>query len=246
MRQLLPTDAEVDPVEAYLAAHRPRPSGRPWLTVGMVASLDGATAVDDTSGALGGDADRDVFRAVRAVADVVLVAAGTVRAEGYGPVRRSAEVMQARARAGRRAEPARLAIVTSSLDLDVDAPFFTDGPPPIVFTVADADPERRARLAGVAELRNAGEGRVDLDEALRLLADDADVVVCEGGPSLNGALVDADLVDEWCLTIAPVVAGGDSRRLVHGASAATVPRPATLESLLVADHTLCGRWVRDR
>lgn len=244
MRQLHPSVADVDPVVAYLGAPRPAPADRPWVAVGMVASLDGATAVDGRSGALGGPADRVVFRAVRGIADVILVAAGTVRSEGYGPVRRSDEVRTARVAAGRSPDAPRLAVVTASLDLDAER-LAGDGTPPVVFTTDDADPERRARVAEHAEVRSMGSGRVDLVAALASLrADGTEVVVCEGGPTLNGALVDADLVDEWCVSLAPVIAGGSSARLVDGA--APVPdRPGLeLASLLEADGVLFGRWIR--
>ena len=213
--------------------------GRPWVTVGMVASLDGATAVDGTSGALGGPADKAVFRAVRAIADVILVAAGTVRAERYRPVTLSDDVQAARVAVGRDAGPPRLAIVTASLDLDLEAPLFTDGHRPLVLTTADADPDRVARVSDCAEVRHFGTGRVDLGAALGSLADDGvGVVVAEGGPTLNGALVAAGLVDEWCLTISPTVAGGDSSRIVAGAPAhATSTR---LVSLLMEDDLLFG------
>lgn len=246
VRQLLPAPDDVDPVTAYLAADRPAPPDRPWVAVGMIESLDGATALDGRSGGLGGPADKAVFRAVRAVADVILVAAGTARAETYGPVRLPAEVQDARAAAGRGHRPPRLAVVSASLDLDPASRLFvTDHPAlrPLVLTTTDADPAKRTRLEAVAEVRAAGHGRVDLAEALAgLRADGADVVVCEGGPSLNGALVEADLVDEWCVSIAPVVAGGSSRRIVHGAPAG--PADVALESLLEADGLLFGRWVR--
>jgi len=246
MRQLVPEPGDVDPVAAYLAAPRPAPAGRPWVVVGMVSSLDGATAVDGRSGALGGDADRQVFRAVRAIADVVLVAAGTVRAEGYGPVRLADQVVAARTVAGRPAAPPRLAVVSASLDVDLtraaEAPV-----QPLVLTTIDADAGRRAALEALAEVRTHGEGQVDLRAALAgLCADGAGVVVCEGGPSLNAALVAADLVDEWCLTLAPTIAGGDSRRVVHGAPGLEHLQDLELVSLLEQDGVLLGRWIRRR
>ena len=79
MRQLLPESAEVDPVAAHATAARPSPGHRPWVALNMVASVDGATAIDGVSGGLGGSGDTEVFRALRAIADVILVAAGTVR-----------------------------------------------------------------------------------------------------------------------------------------------------------------------
>lgn len=245
MRQLLPTPDDVDPVATYLAADRPRPDGRPWVAVGMIGSLDGATAVDGRSGGLGGEADKAVFRAVRGIADVILVAAGTVRAEGYRPVRLSEEVRSARTAAGRSPEAPRLAIVTGSLDLDLDGPLFADDAvPPLVFTTEDADDDLVEAAQAVTEVRRFGSGdRVDLAAALGSLgADGIDVVVCEGGPTLNGALAEAGLIDELCMSIAPVVAGGDSKRIVAGAGPVDIG--LELASLLVEDDLLFGRWTR--
>lgn len=248
MRQLLPpptgsSSSPVDPVRLYLGADRPRPADRPWIAVGMVASLDGATAVDGTSGALGGDADKAVFRAVRAIADFIVVGAGTLRTENYGPVRYSDEVRVARREAGRDPEPPRLAVVTSSLDLDLDSDLFRSERPPLVFTTVDADDERVEAVAAVTDVHRAGEGRVDLTSAAQVLgAQGAEVVVSEGGPSLNGALADAGLIDEVCLSLAPQLAGGDSARIVAGAEA--VDETYRLDSLLEADDVLFARWVR--
>lgn len=244
MRQVLPHAAEVDPLEAYLAAPRPSPPGRPWVVVGMVSSLDGATAVAGRSGSLGGWADREVFRAVRAIADVILVAAGTVRAEGYTPVRLSDAARAARVAAGRSPEPPRLAVVTTSLELDA-VRLAGDGPRPLVLTTEDADPQRRARLEAHAEVRALGRGTVDLAAAMASLRDDgAGVVVCEGGPTLNAGLVEADLVDEWCITLAPAVVGGPSHRVVHGAHDVANRDELALAQLLEADGVLFGRWLR--
>lgn len=247
MRQLLPSVAEVDPVEAYLAAPRPAPAGRPWVTLSMVASLDGATAVGGRSGPLGGAPDREVFRAVRAVADVVLVAAGTARVESYGPVRLSDEAVRARTAAGRSVGPPRLAVVSASLDLDLARA--ADGPVrPLVLTTQDADPARRVALEELVEVRAHGTGRVDVAAALAgLRADGVGVVVCEGGPTLNAALVAHDLVDEWCATLAPTIVGGDSHRMVSGAPQQDGGGHALeLVSLLEADGVLLGRWLRRR
>jgi hypothetical protein len=65
----------------YAADDRPRPDGRPWVVVGMITSADGAATVEGTSGDLGNPTDRRVLRAVRGVADTILVGASTVRAE---------------------------------------------------------------------------------------------------------------------------------------------------------------------
>jgi len=52
----------------------------------MIASIDGVTAVAGLSGGLGGPADQALFAVLRSQADIVLVAAGTVRGEHYGPL----------------------------------------------------------------------------------------------------------------------------------------------------------------
>lgn len=244
MRQLLPEPGDVDPLTTYLAVRRPAPPGRPWVTVGMISTLDGGTAADGRSGALGGPADQAVLTAVRGIADAVLVGAGTVVAEDYGPLRHRQEVRDARLAAGRRDAPPRLVIVSGRLNLDPSSRLFADAPvPPLVCTTTNADPDRVAALRDVAEILVAGDDHVDLDAVLRRLRDDGvAVVVAEGGPTLNGALVEQDLVDEWCCTIAPVIVGGDSSRIVHGAPAAMID--LDVSSLLSEDGLLFGRWVR--
>jgi len=198
VRQLLPVVADVvDPAVVY--ADLPAVSGRPGLRLNMIASLDGAATVDGLSGGLGGPADHRVFAALRDLADVVLVAAGTVRAERYGPSK------------------VPLAIVTRSCALDLDAPLFTKGARAIVLTVATAPPKAVAAAREVADVLVAGEQAVDLRVALQLLgAAGYRSVLAEGGPSLNAQLAAADLIDELCLTIAPCLVGGDSRRILAG------------------------------
>ncbi|MDE0805057.1 MAG: pyrimidine reductase family protein [Acidimicrobiales bacterium] len=244
MRQLLPDAGDVDPLASYLAADRPMPTGRPWVTVGMISSLDGATATNGRSGALGGPADRAILTAVRGIADAVLVGAGTVVAEDYGPLRHRDEVRDERRVAGRSDAQPRLVIVSGRLNLDPSSRSFSDAPVrPLVCTTTKATADRVAALDKVAEVLVAGDEHVDLDLVLaRLRADGVDVVVAEGGPTLNGALVDRDLVDEWCCTIAPVVAGGESRRIVSGAPSVRVE--LELQSLLSEDGLLFGRWTR--
>ena len=141
----------------------PRRSGRrrrvgPWLLVNMVSSLDGAIAVDGRVGGLAGPADKEMFTALRAVADVVMAGAGTVRAEGYGPPRPSEATRAARLARG-QAEVPHLAIVSRSLYLDLTTPLFTEAKtPPIVITCAASDEERRRPLAEVADVIVGGRG----------------------------------------------------------------------------------------
>jgi riboflavin-specific deaminase-like protein len=241
---LLPEPAaEVDLDRAYAAAARPRPPDRPWVLVNMVTTADGGTAVDGRSGPLGGAPDRRVFPHVRAVADVVLAAAGTVRAETYGPPKLTEELRAQRAERGQNEVP-RLAIVTSSLDLDPTWALFTEAElPPLVITTEDAPADRLAALQRVAVVLTAGTGRVDLHQALgHLHRHDEGVVLCEGGPSLNGQLLASGLVDELCLTVAPLAIGGGSARIAHGPDAP--PAGLRLAHVLEDEGVLFLRYVR--
>ena len=245
VRRLWPDPIEVDDVDALVAAEpRPTPVGRPWLLVNMIASLDGAITVEGRSGQLGRPADRQVFSALRAIGDVVLAGAGTVRAEGYGPARPS-EAQRAARRARGQAEVPTIAVVTRSLDLDLDTALFTtDGPRPIVITCRAAPPDRRRRVGERADLLVVGEDDVDLTAAVaELAARGVDVVTCEGGPRLNGDLLAADLVDEWNLSVSPLLVGDSSGRSAAGPRP-TAPRPLVLARLLEGDGLVLGRWVR--
>ncbi len=247
MRRLWPDPAPIDDVFALVAAEgRPAPGDRPWLLVNMITSLDGAITIDGRSGGLGRPADKTMFAALRAVADVVLVGAGTVRAERYGPPRPAAATRAARQARG-QADAPRLAIVTRRLDLDLTAPVFTEAElPPVLLCCEHTLPDRRADAAAVAEVVVAGDERVDLPLALRELhARGVRMVTCEGGARLNGDLLLADLIDEWALTLSPLLVSGDSGRPVTGPPPAEA-RALRLDRLLEADGLLFTRWLRDR
>jgi riboflavin biosynthesis pyrimidine reductase len=199
VRQLLPTLVDpVDPMDVY--ADLPVAAGRPGVRLNMIASLDGATAVAGVAGGLGGKADQALFALLRSLADVVLVAAGTVRAERYGP------------------STVPVAVVTRSCRLDWDSRFFTAPVArPLVITVATAPAEARARAAEVADVVVGGEHDVDLVEAVEALgARGFRAVLSEGGPILNAQLAAAGLLDELCRTLSPRLVGGDAKRLLAG------------------------------
>jgi riboflavin biosynthesis pyrimidine reductase len=218
MRELWPDPApDVDPMVRLAGDRRPRTAGRPWVMVNMIATVDGATATAGVSGGLGRDGDKAVFRAVRALADVIVVGAGTVRAESYGPPRPTDAVRAMRQTRGQEPTP-RMAVVSSRLALDPDQSLFAEAEQrPLVFTGTAADPARAQALAPVAELVRGTGDILDLPMVLEELASrGAEVVLCEGGPSLNGQLVAAGLVDEWCTTVSPMLVAGASARAAHG------------------------------
>ncbi len=236
--------ADVDPAVLYGNDPRRAWPERPWVVANMVESVDGATAVAGRSSGLGGDDDLTVFRALRGVADVILVGAGTVRAEDYGPVRLPEAIVDRRLAQGRPPVP-RLAVVSGRLDLDPDARIFSGYP--IVITGEGSDEARRAALETVAEIIVTPGSKVDLGFALGLLrARGVEVVLTEGGPSIIGQLVAADLLDELCVTVASVVAGGDSSRLVAGVGPFDPPVEMRLARVLVGDGDLFCRYLTVR
>ena len=249
MRRVVPDpvlELTATDLPALVAADvRPVPDHRPWLAVNMVASIDGAIHVDGRSGGLGGPSDLAMFRALRELPDVILAGAGTVRTEDYGPVVLGDEG-RARRRSRGQAEVPRLAVVSASLRLDPDARLFSDPTRrPFVLTCAAAPDDARRRLAAVADVLVAGDTEVDVAEAMRQLRDvGAEIVLCEGGPTLNATLLAADLVDEWDQTIAPLVASGDAGRGTAGPPPGVV-RPFTLRRVIVDDDGfVLVRYVR--
>jgi riboflavin-specific deaminase-like protein len=196
----------------------------------MVCTTDGATADPDArSGGLSGPADRRVFHTLRALADVIVAGAATVRAENYGQAVMAPEVQAARVARGQAPLP-RVAVVSRSLALGPHLRLFTmDGPRPLVLTSAASPAEARERLAEVAEVVVFGREDLDWQAALGELRHraGAGIALVEGGPSVNGQLVEG-LVDELCLTVAPLLAGGRAARVAHGAP------PAAMEHLRLA------------
>ncbi len=244
MRQLLPEPAEVDVASAHAEIRRHAPVDRPWVMLNVVTSADGATAVDGVSAGLGSPADKEVFSALRAVADVVMAGAGTVTAERYRPPRTGAAQQARRLARGQRARP-RIAVVSGSLSVPLDLELFGDpAERPIVVTTVDADADRLAEVRAVAEVVQAGQGTVDLRAALAALRAHGDLVLCEGGSNLNGRLLADDLVDEINVSYSPLVVGGTSPRLASGP--VETARPLALAHLWEAEHMLLARYVAVR
>ena len=191
---------------------------RTRVRMNFVESADGAVTLRGLSGGLGGDTDRSAMQVLRTMADVVLVGAGTVRAEGYGDIRVGDDDVAWRREHGLDDQPA-LAIVSGGLRLDPGDSVFADavGRQMVVTTTASA----RARggvFGAVAEVLAAGTESVDLSAMLDAFARRGwTQVLCEGGPHLFGSLLDAGLVDEVRVTVAPRFVGGAAGRIVQGA-----------------------------
>ncbi len=241
MRSLFP-DAEDDVDPATVYADVPRNGDRPAVRLNMIVSVDGGTSWNGVSGALGGPADHAVFGVLRSLADVVLVASATMRGEQYGPAVLPPDVQDARRARGQTPVPP-IAVVSRTCRFDWSTPFFTAATErPILFTVAAAPAEDRARAAEVARVVIAGETDVDLDVAVRELgASGAALVLAEGGPTLNGQLARAGLLDELCVTLSPLLASGDAKRIIAGSTLEAL-RPLALRSICEEDDYLFLRY----
>jgi len=241
MRLLYP-----DPVdEADLAAvyaDMPKQDLRPAVRLNMIVSVDGGTSWNGVSGALGGSADKALFAVLRSLTDVVLVASATMRAEHYGPAVLAPEAQEVRRRRGQTAVP-KIAVVSRTCQFDWNSPFFTAAEQrPIVFTVSTAADENLTRAADVAEVIIAGEEDVDLTYAVEQLGErGAQSVLAEGGPTLNGQLARAGLLDELCVTVSPLLASGDAKRIISG-STLDVLEPLRLRSICEEDGYLFVRY----
>jgi len=252
MRQVYPggaalTDAALAGLYAY-----PDPGAPPqcWVRANMVASLDGAASLDGRSGGLSSEADEQVFAMLRALTDVILVGAGTARAERYGPVRPESEGLRWAWLRDGRTPSAPIAVVTRALDLDLASPLLAGAPASgktIVITTEAAPAARRAAAARTAEVVVVGEAMIDMKAALDALAGRGyQRVLCEGGPHLLAQLAGEGLLDELCLTLSPLVAGPGADRIVAGGL--PLPgggaEPVTLKHALEAEGFLLCRYVR--
>jgi riboflavin biosynthesis pyrimidine reductase len=237
--------ASSDPVLGLEAGVAPAVPAGGWVRVNFVASVDGSATVDGLSGSLGGPDDLRVFDLLRRLSDVVLVASGTVRDEGYGAMRlHDADVGWRRAHG--MADHPVFAIVSGTLNLDPASSIFTDAPVrPLVLTVASAPDDRRAALRAVADVVDCGADTIDAGVVRRVLVERGlPRIACEGGPSFLGTLIAADAVDELCLSIGPVLEGGAGPRIARGSSPA--PRGMELGHVLRAGDLLLTRYTRAR
>jgi riboflavin biosynthesis pyrimidine reductase len=211
VRQLLPDVRDLTPEDLYDLYDVPGPH----LRAGFVTSLDGATSLDGRSEGLSSPADKSAFRALRAVCDAIVVGAGTLRAEDYGPVRLQPSAIAWRAFHDRAPE---VPIVVVSRTGDLGSGRVLEGP--VLVTGRDL-PEQPGEL--VAALHERGLTRL----------------LCEGGPSLLTALLEAGVVDELCLTWSPSLVGAGPRLV----GALGVPVRLELTSLIHDDPgVLLGRW----
>ncbi len=239
MKRLLPDHAEttVEEQAAALDLVGKAPAERPYAVTNFALTLDGRATIAGRSGKIGSDTDTAMLVALRTTVDAVMIGAGTMRAEGYGPPVSDPAKRARREERGLAPDP--LMVVVGSLDLPWDAPLFTEGQGEVlIFTSDDAEPPDVTTPVAVER----HPGRVDLVEMMRHLRDARSIraLLCEGGPRLHAQLIEAGLVDELFVTHAAKLAGGEGPGLVAGL--AEQERPLELVWLLEDAGELFGRY----
>jgi riboflavin biosynthesis pyrimidine reductase len=239
MRRLLPSAGEVADdaaVEEHYLVRQAR-----HVRANFVSSLDGVVEVEGRSQPLGGGADRAAFMAMRAVADTVLVGAGTVRHENYGPVRLAPDVIERRLARAQSPLP-RLAIISNRGELNVGSRLFAGkGERPLLLTTAAAL-SAHDELGAVADVFVCGDEWVELELAIDAVTGQGQGrVLCEGGPTLLRSLLAGGLLDELCITFSPWLIGPGHRDLLGDQP---LPQSAHLQllSLLEGDGMLLARY----
>ncbi|MGY3260976.1 pyrimidine reductase family protein [Frigoribacterium sp. 2355] len=233
-------------IDDLVELHRPHDRTTPSVRANFVASVDGSATAAGRTRDLGGPADLLVFDLLRRLCDVVVVGAGTVRDEGYGPMRLDDEAVAWRRAAGLSDHPV-FAVVSSGLGLDPASGVFADAPVrPLVLTHDAAPHAARARLDEVADVVSCGRDRVDPRLLVRVLVERGlPQIHTEGGPALLGDLVAADVVDELCLTVSPNLEGGAGPRIVAARDEMAL-RGLALDHVLVSGDMLLTKWSRRR
>jgi riboflavin biosynthesis pyrimidine reductase len=239
LRRLLPDSVEaVDLVEAYRY-----PTDALWLRANMVSSADGAATINGRAGGLGNATDEQVLGLLRALADVVIAGAGTVIAEGYGPARARQEYQELRAASGQPPAPT-MVVVSQRLQLDFESKYFTEAlQQPIVVTCEAAPADRVLAAQKVAEVVVAGDAVVSAALMVEaLVARGYRRLLCEGGPTLLATVAADGVLDELCLTIAPLLVGGPSRRVLEGPLLDPAPTMVLTQLLQDDDDLLYARY----
>ncbi|MGP9539849.1 dihydrofolate reductase family protein [Brachybacterium sp. AOP43-C2-M15] len=234
----VPADAEGARLLAEVYAVPPPLPGAVHVRAVMNSTLDGAIAgADGTSGPLRNPDDSLVFEVLRALTDVVLVGAGTVRVEDYSSTQGRADLPTSSLRPGGASRPA-LAIWSRSGELP--ASIDPEGPTYLITDAASArDAARRTGLPA-EQVIVAGTAREALEG---LAARGLRAVQAEGGPSALGRLAAEGLLDELCFSTTHRTVGGPSPRVMQGA----VPEQDwSLGSLLVGEHATIARHTKER
>jgi riboflavin biosynthesis pyrimidine reductase len=242
-RQLLPDSASVQASD-LLAGLRPgsrAPAGRPYTAANFAASADGHVTFAGRSRKLGDEGDREIFHGLREQVDAVLVGTATLGTERYGRIIPDAARRERRLAAGLTAEPLAC-LVTRSGEVPTAIPLFDEPEARIViFSARAIAPIRCAAQVEVMRLEpelpalTSALGHLRRGHGVRSL-------LCEGGPTLFGALLGEGLVDELFLTLAPKLTGGGHGPAVSSGAELAEPASMKLRWLLERNDSLYLRY----
>lgn len=225
----------------FLDAVRPRERAsarRPCVMLNMVSTLDGRAALEGGTRKLGGRADLEMLLELRVLADAVLVGSGTLSAEGYGRLMRSPERRTRRMQAGAAPDPPAV-LVSHGLDLPWGAGLFTASEQPVlIYTSSSQRPPETAATVEVVRLDGLEPPRVLSD----LRARGVRALLCEGGPTLNRALLGSGVIDELFLTLAPLLTGDADEPSIVAGPALPAPVGGALEWVLRHGNELFLRY----
>ncbi len=226
-------DLELPPAER-------RDPSRPFVLINMVSSLDGRITVEGKAARLGSATDRQVMRALRSGADAVMIGANTLRTEK----------LSLGLDEGAGAQPIAI-ILTNTGDVPLVEHLIRPAGQKVLVLVPEGCSEiplsRLRRIAEVSCVPATLRGAIDLGPTLKVLKADygLEIVLVEGGPTLNHTLISRNLADELFLTIAPRLLGGTTQAtltiLTGDPLQPAEPRPSLL-SLHLADSELFLRY----
>jgi riboflavin biosynthesis pyrimidine reductase len=192
------------------------PNDAPRVMLNAITTVDGRAAIEGGSFDIGGPTDHALMRRIRALADAVLVGAGTLRREGVAPGV-PPELEAERVRRGMRPQPLWV-VLGGTGGAPLRGRLATLGPERLVVCLPEgADP---SDLEGLAMVRLFPGARPDPRDVVRYLLKEhaACRLLLEGGPSVNGSFARAGLLDEVFWTVAPKLAGGgDAPAMFEGA-----------------------------
>ena len=244
-RRLLPEPdtVGVGALLGALAFGAAAPEDRPYAVANFVASVDGHATFEGRSGRLGDDGDRAMFHTLREQVDAVLAGTNTLRAERYGRIMVDPEGRARRAAKGLAPEPLAC-VVTRSGDVPTEIPLLQEPEARvIVFSASEVD------LSGAAaqvEVVRVDPDELTLTTVLRRLRTERGVrsLLCEGGPTLFGALTRECAIDELFLTIAPKLTGGGRGPAISSGPELQEPALLSLEWALERHGSLFLRYLR--
>jgi len=220
----------------------PRPSGRPYVITNMVSSADGKVVIEETEQGLGSATDQRLLRELRVHADVVLNGAGTLRKSGSSS-RLNSDALTAIRREQGKPETPIAAVLSRSGALPLDRAFFRARDFDAVVYLSDQAPAENRRA-----IEATGRRVVVLPDAeavpsmVRHMHEElgAGLLLAEGGPTILGRLFEADLVDEYFLTLSGVIVGGGAPSTVEGPRISTRDAITRFELVASVPNTIDG------